>query len=342
MMFIKVVISSAQSLHKPSNAATVCIWLARRTEGLLYIHTAEQLYIAECRISKPCATMQEALKRMAQFRQPLTTAHPKAIRDEHRGLPPHDLCETIANMDSNSGSTLDNDKAQHEALVQTLDVPESDTSTFSLIWRPAALLLIPLVLTLTSIYLSFSWTVYFENNLDTANWTHMGNYFGPDDVNWYCFSNGTAAPQLMKANSGMATVWDTNQFLDITLGFGSFEFGVAKGIDIGWDLVVGRGGQILLALFSYRVCSAVLLHSMETRAVSLYTYTAVGFDRGPLLSIWASLRDLWSGRSQGKGVLSMVIFASLYLLAFPTFVSVPYDGCIDLLILVLGLDHDRI
>jgi hypothetical protein len=80
---------------------------------------------------------------------------------------------------------------------------------------------------------------------------------------------------------------------------------------------------------------------METRTASLYTYTALGFDRGPRFAIWASLRDLWSGRSRMRGVLSMVIYASLYLLVFPTFVSLFIGGC-ELANPISGLYHDRI
>ena len=197
-------------------------------------------------------------------------------------------------MAFDSSSTLDNDKAQHEALVQEVDEPERKISAFSLIRKPAVLILIPLALTILSVYLGFSWTEF----LNTDDWIYNnGQVFG----DWVCYSNGSAVYELDWDESGLKqSVWDTSQFLDITLGFGSFEFGVAKGIDVGWDLIVGRGGQIILALLSYRVLSAVLLHSMETRTASLYTYTALGFDRGPLFAVWASLRDIWNGRSKGR------------------------------------------
>ena len=219
-------------------------------------------------------------------------------------------------MAFDSNSTLDNDKAQHEALVQEVGEPQSKISFFSLVWKPAVFLLIPLALLTVSIYLGFSWTEYFQYDLRTNDWTDRTWASYNQNLNWVSLSNGKAVP-----TSDSPSVWDTDQFLNINLGFGFFKFGIAKGIDIGWDLMVGRGGQMLLALLSYRVLSAVLLHSMETRSASFYTYTAVGFDRGPLLTIWASMRDLWNGRSKGRGVLFMVIYASLYLLAFPTLVG---------------------
>ena len=229
-------------------------------------------------------------------------------------------------MASHSGTTLANDKAQHEALVQDIDEPESKITFCSLVWKPAVLLLIPLALTILTVYFGLSWTDYFQDNFDTDAWIYNNGKVMGD---WVCYSNGSAIYESDWLNSGLRqSVWDTSQFLDITLGFGSFDFAIAKGIDIGWDLVIGRGGQIVLALLSYRVFSAVLLHSMETRAVCFYTYAAIGFGRGPLFSIWASLRDLWSGRSREKRVLFMVVYASLYLLAFPTFVSISSRRCV--------------
>lgn len=228
-------------------------------------------------------------------------------------------------MAPNSSSTIGNNKAQNEALIQEADQPECKISIFAIIWRAAALFLIPLAFTLVTAYFGFSWSGFFQNKLNTASWLYTG-YYGQASSNWMCLPNGKAVPRLLKVTP-QPTVWDTSQFLDITFGFGSFNFGVAKGIDVGWDLIVGRGGQILLALFSYRIWSAILLLSMETHAVSFYTYTAVGFDRGPIFIIWASLRDLWAGRSQERLIPLMGILTSLYLLVFPTFVSSFVGGC---------------
>jgi hypothetical protein len=125
------------------------------------------------------------------------------------------LCETFVSMAFDSGSTLDNDKAQLEALVQEVDEPERKISTFSLISKPAVLILIPVALTILSVYLGFSWTEF----LDTGDWIYNnGQVFG----DWVCYSNGSADYELDWDNSDLKqSVWDTSQFLDITLGFGS-------------------------------------------------------------------------------------------------------------------------
>jgi hypothetical protein len=212
-------------------------------------------------------------------------------------------------MDFDSGSTLEDNESQHEALVQEVDQSEHKLSTFSLYWRPAALALIPLALALVFIYLFLSWTPWFQHKLHTDDWFDLAT-LSQITTNWVCLFNGTAAPHA-GLNMFELTPLGGSGLLDITLGFGSFDFQVAKGIDIGWDLVVGRGGQILLALIWYRVCSSLMLHIMETQTVSFYTYTAIGFDRGPLFFMWALLRDLWTGRCKSKSQFMGVAFVSM-------------------------------
>ena len=37
------------------------------------------------------------------------------------------------------------------------------------------------------------------------------------------------------------SVWNVDYALTINVGFGNMPFSLAKGIDVAWDLVVGRG-----------------------------------------------------------------------------------------------------
>jgi hypothetical protein len=248
------------------------------------------------------------------------------------------LYGTIANMDLDSDLTLGNVKDQHEALMQGAKDSKFEISTLSLIWRPAGLMMIPLMLTLFSIYLGFSWTVYFLYYLDTIDWIFTDNINGALS-NWMCLPNGTATPILVLAST--PTVWDASQFLDVTLGFSSFEFGIAKGIDIGWDLIVGRGGQIFLTIFSYRVLSATLLHSMETRSVTFYTYTTVGFNRSPLCYLGFATRSVERLQSRKRGSLHVHFRFSLSSrLSYVCKFSEPRRWACRFPI--LGLDHDRI
>lgn len=54
--------------------------------------------------------------------------------------------------------------------------------------------------------------------------------------------------------------WDPALFISVTLGFGTFTFPVAKTIDVFWDLIVERGGQLLLVfLINPTIRLAVIL-----------------------------------------------------------------------------------
>lgn len=73
------------------------------------------------------------------------------------------------------------------------------------------------------------------------------------------------------------TLWESQQFLSIPLGFGSFTFAGAKGTDVAWDLIVGRGGQVLLTAISYPIFRRSMLHMMQVRGTSLPVFVAFAF-----------------------------------------------------------------
>ena len=71
-----------------------------------------------------------------------------------------------------------------------------------------------------------------------------------------CLPNGQVLfPQESYAGdaSGYSSTWNSEQFLSINLGFGSFSFAQAKATDTAWDLFVGRGGQVLLTFTTYSI-----------------------------------------------------------------------------------------
>lgn len=101
--------------------------------------------------------------------------------------------------------------------------------------------------------------------------------------------------------------------LNISVAYGSLSFGVAKLIDLIWDVFVSRGGQIGLGYVAYRVHNAALLRIMEDKLVSydLYAsmtlswatvwglrpivktfFTKLGFKR-KLLLFWVAVSIVW-------------------------------------------------
>ena len=110
----------------------------------------------------------------------------------------------------------------------------------------------------------------------------------------------------------------------ITLGFGHLTFAQAKVIDIVWDVVVGRGGQGLLAVISYRVFSKCLTRLMEREHLSAtYSlYEAIVFRDASLKSIWQLCTSFTKKmKSRDLAAICWIILASAYVVVFPTWIS---------------------
>jgi hypothetical protein len=63
--------------------------------------------------------------------------------------------------------------------------------------------------------------------------------------------------------------------LNIDHPFGVLSFGMAKFIDLVWDIVISRGGQALLGWITYKVYTAALMKIMETHIVSYDLYASL-------------------------------------------------------------------
>ncbi|KAK4188916.1 hypothetical protein QBC35DRAFT_180227 [Podospora australis] len=114
--------------------------------------------------------------------------------------------------------------------------------------------------------------------------------------------------------------WDISDFFQITLAFGELTFTQAKALDIGFDLVVGRGGQALLAYFSWKAISALVMASMDTRPVTYNTYWTVFMEeQASFRATMRLMRDfsLRQGLPSRIGML-FIILTMGFVLVFPT------------------------
>lgn len=118
--------------------------------------------------------------------------------------------------------------------------------------------------------------------------------------------------------------WAREHTFQITLGFGRMTFTQAKAIDVVWDVVVGRGGQFLLAAICFHVFSKSLGLRLEQpkASISYGGFRAIVFERPTLSSTLKLVLDLRStaGWRTKASVLWMII-ASIYVVAFPTMTS---------------------
>lgn len=112
--------------------------------------------------------------------------------------------------------------------------------------------------------------------------------------------------------------WNPKLFLSITLASGKLTFPQAKAVDICWDLVVGRGGQMLLSVLTYPVIRKSLITLLEKRPLRMPLVTSLTFEHFSMRSWWALTKNLvhsWSWRLFGY------LYVVIYLLAFGTLVS---------------------
>ncbi|KAH9901927.1 hypothetical protein F4778DRAFT_781809 [Xylariomycetidae sp. FL2044] len=103
---------------------------------------------------------------------------------------------------------------------------------------------------------------------------------------------------------------------------GHMSFAAAKVIDVVFDLVVSRCGQLLLAWYSGRIIRDVLVRLAMEHGVDLQLFYALALDTN---SLSAALRSQtawrWTKSRRTIIILSTVSLTILYVVAFPTLAS---------------------
>lgn len=151
-------------------------------------------------------------------------------------------------------------------------------------------------------------------------------------IDVYCTPSGTVHVST-EHDPHYNPYWNPELFLSITFGFGEFQYATAKGIDIVWDVVVGRVGQIFLAILAYPVIRRSLAYYMERKSVHIDAYASIAFDKISLPALWTTVRDICGhSRRSDRRIASLFptfnwrFFAHalvfMYILGFPTMVSV--------------------
>ncbi|KAK7582980.1 hypothetical protein V3481_012274 [Fusarium oxysporum f. sp. vasinfectum] len=116
--------------------------------------------------------------------------------------------------------------------------------------------------------------------------------------------------------------WAARGFFQITLGWGRLDFGAAKLIDVVWDLIVGRGGQTVMALVSWRVFAEYLQVSLTTKPATYSTVWLIRFQKeNSAFAIWKLASGFFKIDLASKKAMCFMIWTALFILAFPTFAS---------------------
>ncbi|KAE9969476.1 hypothetical protein EG328_006839 [Venturia inaequalis] len=137
-------------------------------------------------------------------------------------------------------------------------------------------------------------------------------------LNGFCMPDGS-----FNINPATYNIWKTSGYFQITLGTGHLSFALAKFIDISFDVVVGRGGQAILALVSYRVLKQYITSTMEKSPVSYGVYKTIFLGDPISLGGVSGLVQEFTLLRRLPSIIGMVwiITSALFLIVFPTFVG---------------------
>ena len=211
---------------------------------------------------------------------------------------------------------------------------QSLATTSSWVWRNSLPTLVTLgILLFTAIFFTLTtrasasnraaFTCYPDGNIDLP-WNHKA----PECFDGFCAQSTTF--EVGTKTRTYDPLWDPSLFLSITLGFGDLTFPTAKGIDCVWDLVVGRGGQILLGIVVYRLFRRSIMLTTETYSVSIPLFASMTSGTTELYTLWILGCEIF--RDRGKRLerpeywckirLFALVFVIGYLFTFATFVSI--------------------
>jgi hypothetical protein len=138
-----------------------------------------------------------------------------------------------------------------------------------------------------------------------------------------CYPNG-----LWKEATGATwRIMDSSYFFTPNLSFGAMTFTQVKVIDIAWDLIIGRGGQLLLAWANYRVFNEWLVYHMEMHHTSYKLYAAVAFETTTMGTLGVLGKEFlafgagtWKRLFRWLAILSMLL-STFYVISFPTLMA---------------------
>lgn len=146
---------------------------------------------------------------------------------------------------------------------------------------------------------------------------------------------------LQTGPNGRPSIWDTRYTFAASYGFGGLSFSSVKAIDVCWDLLVGRGGQVLLLALFYTVFRPATHTLLSTGALPHEQILAMQYSPASLWTLRTVLghsvasrrsskthqmtieADSRSSRQRGfyRLYTLALIFSTMFLLAFPTWLS---------------------
>jgi hypothetical protein len=147
----------------------------------------------------------------------------------------------------------------------------------------------------------------------------LGLKFNDTDKNYGCDPEGN----VWISSKNRPNLWGKDYGLAITLGFGEFSFTLAKSIDILWDLVIGRGSQVLAGVLIYFIFRGPVVQMMERSTVPYEKVLKMEYHPTGLSAFFTYCKDVHRrGRSKWQWfTVFMMALSAAYVLIMPTLVS---------------------
>jgi hypothetical protein len=119
-----------------------------------------------------------------------------------------------------------------------------------------------------------------------------------------------------------ATIHGVESLFALDRTFGRFTFGQVKTLDVAWDVLVGRGVQLLAWWIGYIVFSDALLRVIERHAATFQIFQRIALEGPSLLSLWTLVKELWGAKSKRTRFLFFYMWLStLYITSIPMLLS---------------------
>jgi hypothetical protein len=119
-----------------------------------------------------------------------------------------------------------------------------------------------------------------------------------------------------------ATVSGVEKLFVLDQTFGQFTFSQVKVLDVAWDIVIGRGVQLVAWFVGYLVFSDALLRAIERHPASFQIFQRIALEGPSLLSLYTLIKELWRAKSHRTKTLFLYIWLStLYIISIPMFLG---------------------
>jgi hypothetical protein len=104
--------------------------------------------------------------------------------------------------------------------------------------------------------------------------------------------------------------------------WGRFSFSMVKTIDVAWDILVGRGVQMLAWSTAYVVFSDALLRVIERHPASFRIFQRIALEGPSILSLWTLCKELLSVKSKRtRSLFAYLLVSTSYVLLIPMFLG---------------------